>query len=107
MKASDNPSNDFLITLVEGGEQIVFSYSLATHQFTYLNSAFEKVWRKTRKSVMDNPISLLKTIHPEDKAYVQKIYQELVEGTIIKDVEFRIVLRNKTERCVCVTPRLM
>jgi len=105
--ASNNPALDFLETLTEGGDQIVFSFNLTHHQFAYLNPAFEKVWRKMRKSIIDNPGSLLKTIHPEDREHVQQIYQELLEGIIIKEIEFRIVLRNRTERWICATPRLL
>src|SRR5688572_2198383 len=105
--AFSNPAFGFLEALTEVCNQIVFSFSLTAHQFTYLNPAFEKVWRKTRKSVLDNPASLLKTIHPEDRAYVQSIYKELLEGIIIPEVEFRILLRNSTERWLCVMPRLL
>ena len=105
--ASSNPALDFLEALTEGSEQIVFSYNLKAHQFSYLNPAFEKIWHKTRKSVMETPDFLLKTIHPEDKAFVQQTLEELQEGIIIKEVEFRILLRQKKERWICVTPRLM
>jgi len=105
--AFSNPALDFLEVLTEGGDQIVFSYSPAVHQFSYLNPAFEKVWHKTRKSVMDNPGILLKAIHPEDREHLQQIYQELLEGVIIKEVEFRILLRRGTVRWICVMPRLL
>ena len=105
--AANHPVLDFFQSLVESSDQIVFSYSFVTGQFTYLNPAFEEVWHKTRKSVLDHPASLLKTIHPEDRAHVQQVYQELLDGIIIKDVELRIILRNKTERWVWVMPRLV
>jgi len=105
--ASNHASLDFFQSLAESSDQIVFSYDLVAHQFSYLNAAFENIWGKTRKSVAENPTLLLKTIHSEDQEYVQKIYHEILEGIIIKDAEFRILLRNKAEKYVCVTPRLL
>ena len=104
---SNHASLDFFQSLAENSDQIVFSYDLAIHQFSYLNAAFEHIWHKTRKSVAENPTLLLKTIHPEDREYVQKLYHEILEGIIIKEVEFRIFLRNKVEKWVCVSPRLL
>ena len=102
--AFDDSPYAFVPTLIERAESIYFSYDIATMCFTYLNPAFEKVWHKTRKSVLDNPALLLKTIHPEDKAHVRTIYQELLEGTLVPEIEFRIKLRDQTERWVCVRP---
>jgi two-component system, OmpR family, sensor histidine kinase VicK len=103
----ENSSPHYLAAFTESADQIFFAYDIAAQKFSYLNPAFEKLWRKTRKSVLESPAELFKTIHPEDKQYVAKIYRELLEGAIIKDLEFRIVLRDKTERWVCVKPRLL
>jgi two-component system, OmpR family, sensor histidine kinase VicK len=102
----ESPARHYLETLAETTDQVVFAYETASRKFTLLNPAFEKVWHKTRKSVLDNPAALLKTIHPEDKPHVEQVFRELVEGAIIRDLEFRILLRDKTERWVCVKPRL-
>jgi len=93
--------------LTENADSVVFAFDIETKKFAYLNPAFEKVWRKKRKSVMDNPEPLLKMVHPEDKPHVQRVYQDLLEGVIINDVEFRIKLRNDTERWVCIRPLLL
>ena len=96
----------FLQTLSERSEAVIFAYDIAAKRFTYLNPAFERIWRKTRKPIMNNPDVLFKTIHPEDKPYVRAAYQELLEGTLLCDLEFRIKLRNHTERWICVKPML-
>jgi two-component system sensor histidine kinase VicK len=103
----DNPALQYFEALTERSDQIFFAYDIAPQRFSLLNPAFEKVWHKTRKSVLVNPAALLKTIHPEDKQHVQHIYRELLEGSIIKDFEFRILLRDKKERWVCVKPLLL
>ena len=102
----DNSTFSFFPTLSERSDTVFFAYDIAAKRFTYLNPAFERIWRKTRKSTMDNPATLLKTIHPEDKSHVQAAYQELLEGTLLSEVEFRIKLRNHTERWICVKPTL-
>ena len=56
---------------------------------------------------MENPASLLKTIHPEDQRHVRDAYHDLLEGVIMPDIEFRIKLRNHTERWISVTPLLL
>jgi two-component system, OmpR family, sensor histidine kinase VicK len=103
----DNPVLHYFEAFIQGADQIFFAYDIASQKFFFLTPAFEKVWHRTRKSVQGDGTALLKTIHPEDKQHVEQIYQELLEGAIIKDIEFRIVLRDKTERWVCVKPRLL
>ena len=97
----------FLEALTENADLVVFAFDTETKKFAYLNPAFEKVWRKKRKSVMDNPEPLLKMVHPADKPHVQRVYQDLLEGVIISDIEFRIKLWNGTERWVCIRPLLL
>ena len=102
----DNAALNFLLTFTEATHQIVFAFNLAANRFTFLNPAFERVWGKRRKGIMDNPNSILKTIHPEDQSHVQQIYQELREGVLIPEVEFRIQTRNKAEKWICLQPWL-
>lgn len=97
----------FLTSLTESAEQVIFAFDITTKHFTYLNPAFERVWRKKRQNVMDNASSLCKTIHPEDKPHVIAVYQEPLEGVIIPEIEFRIKLRNDTVRWVCIKPVLL
>ena len=97
----------FFEALSERTDQVVFLYDLASRQFSFLNPAFEKVWHRTRKSAMKDPPLLLKMVHPEDRQHVQEVYQDLLFGVIIQKVEFRIRLRDRTERWVCVKPLLL
>ena len=105
--SSGNATTDYLEILAKNANQIVFAYDIAANQFSRLNPAFEKIWGRTKKSVQANPVSLLKMIHPDDKLHVQHVYEELVEGSIIKNFEFRIQLRDRTERWLCVQPLLL
>lgn len=105
--ASGNTAADYLEILAKNTNQIVFAYDIAANQFSRLNPAFEKIWGRTTKSVQTKPVSLLKMIHPDDKLHVQHVYEELIDGAIIKNLEFRIQLRNRTERWLYVQPLLL
>ena len=96
-----------LLQLSEKTEQVVFAFDLTTQQFTFLNPAFEKLWRKRRTSVLNNPDVLLSTIHPEDRPLVLQNYHDLLAGNLIGNLEFRIQFRNHTERWVCLMPQVM
>jgi two-component system sensor histidine kinase VicK len=94
----DHPARHYFEAFTEGADQIFFAYDIASQKYSFLNPAFEKVGQKTCNNALGNSVALLKAIHPEDKQYVAQIYQELLDGTIIKGFEFRIVLRDRTER---------
>ncbi len=107
ISAAGKPPLYYLEILAKSTRQIIFAYDIAANHFIFLNPAFEKIWGRTRKSIMANPVSLLKNIHPEDKTYVQKIHQDLLQGELIPDFEFRITLRNGSERWLCLKPLLL
>lgn len=92
----------FCQDLLDRTRQAVFSYDVASSQFTYLNPAFETVFQRTRESAT-TPASLLEMVHSEDLPYLKEKHRELLEGAILKDVEFRIELLDYTERWVCLT----
>ena len=101
------PTHHHLEVLAKSTSQVAFAYQIADHQFSFLNPAFEKIWCRTRKSVMTKPASLLKSLHPEDKAHVLSHLNDLIEGALIPELEFRIQLRNGSERWLCVKPLLL
>lgn len=85
----------------EHSSQIIFSFDVDDNRFVYLNPAFELVWQKSRKSAEANPFSLLETIHSSDKDYLIKEFQNILNGEIKKDVEFRVILPDKRVRWLC------
>ena len=62
--AAQDPVLDFLLTFSENTDQVIFQYDIASNQFTFLNSAFESIWRQTRESVMYITSTLVESIHP-------------------------------------------
>ncbi len=97
----------FLEEIAERSTQVVFAFNIDAQEFVYLNPSFETVWSKTRESIFANPAALLETIHPEDKDYVIDFYQNLLLGLAKKEVEFRIIVPNKTPRWLYLTPLLI
>ncbi|MCC9136653.1 PAS domain-containing protein [Pontibacter silvestris] len=104
--ASEKSALDVLLTFTKGTDLIAFAFDIASTQFTFLNPAFEKLWNRSHRTVMNDPTSLWKSIHQEDRLHVQQVYHELQEGVLINDIEFRIILRNKSQRWVCLRPRM-
>ena len=100
-----NASFGFCQELLARTRQIVFSFDIASNQFSYLNPAFETVFHKTRESVA-TPAALLDMLNPEDQPYLQEKYAELLDGVILKDIEFRIELPGEV-RWLCLTPFLV
>lgn len=92
--------------LIERTSQIVFSYNIPSGEFNYLNPAFEQVFQKTRESASDLS-SLLAMVHPEDLHNLEEKYLQVLEGEILKNVEFRILLADHSERWLCLTPFLL
>ncbi|WP_146153506.1 PAS domain-containing protein [Adhaeribacter arboris] len=103
----ENLNLHYLEIVAKSTNQVVFAYQLADNQFTLLNQAFEKVWSRNRKSVMKNPASLWKTIHPEDKSHLKQTFQDLREGALVNDIEFRIQTPKQPERWICLRPILL
>jgi two-component system sensor histidine kinase VicK len=106
MALSSSVSN-LIEAFIKSSDQVIFAYDLKAGSFSFLNPAFERVWRKTRRSVLDNPYSLLKTIHPDDMPYLERTMEELREGILVNNIEFRILVRKNIERYIRVRPRLV
>lgn len=100
-----SPPNNFHFfqKLAEQANQVFFGFNPDSHQFLYINPFFEQIWQQEKESVMENPASLLTTIHSEDKDYVIKNFQELLQGIDKKDIEFQIYLDDQTVRWVSLT----
>ncbi|RDV14546.1 PAS domain-containing sensor histidine kinase [Pontibacter diazotrophicus] len=96
----------FSQALLERTSQVVFSYDLTSGKFTYLNPAFEQVFLKTRESA-SNLSSLLSMVHPEDLNDLEAKYRQVLDGKLLRDIEFRILLDDLRERWLCLTPYLL
>lgn len=99
---SKSDTFDTLAQFAEFTSLIIFSYDVDENRFTFLNSAFKQVWGKSRKVAEANPLSLLETVHSEDREYVIKHFHRLINGVNGEDIEFRIQLSDKSVRWLCL-----
>ena len=93
--------------LLRRTSKVLFAYDVDSGAITFLNEAFNQIWKRTRESVMAEPSILLNTVHPEDRDYLQKEFEELLSGILKQDIEFRIILPNKNVSWLLLTPQLI
>ncbi|MDH5545649.1 MAG: PAS domain-containing protein [Gammaproteobacteria bacterium] len=62
-------------------------------QILYISPAYERIWGKTRESLIARPQSWLESIHPDDKASVSKALNDSQSGIaeVLEIPEFRIL----------------
>lgn len=83
--------------------QVIFAYHVEAKQLTYLSPSFEQVWEKSIETAKSDPSAILETIHPEDKDYLKRCYEQLVVGEKKTSIEFRIVTDAGDIRWLCLT----
>lgn len=72
----------------------------AMNRFTYVSPAYETIWGRSARSLLDDPFSFLAAVLPEDLPAVQEaIRKELDEGIPV-DAEYRIRHTNGTVRWI-------
>ncbi len=56
--------------ILQNIKQVVWMIDLSTDQFLYVSPAFETVWGHTCESLYTDPLTLIKSVHPEDRVKV-------------------------------------
>jgi two-component system sensor histidine kinase VicK len=82
------------LALAELSKHAIFSFDVQLNQFTYINPAFKQY--AILKEDTSTTVDIEKLIHPEDTGFVKEAYQELLQEDKKKNIEFRIVLPDKT-----------
>ncbi|MBC3538943.1 PAS domain-containing protein [Rufibacter sp. H-1] len=100
----DHHDSDLLKTLAAQTGKVLFSYDLDSCRLTFLNPAFSHIWGRTRESALTDPATVWEAVHPDDRDYLAKEYRELTAGIIRQEIEFRIVLPDKSVRWLSVSP---
>jgi PAS domain S-box-containing protein len=55
----------------------------------FISRAYERIWGRTCKSVIERPLSFVESIHPDDREAVFAAFPKQKEGTY--DIEYRII----------------
>ena len=97
MENNSFPSGFRLQHLPELTEDIYFAFDPAVGKLIYLNEAFEKIFKKSRDAVNDDPLMILNAVHPDDREVVTESFSNLKTG-LNQNLEFRIVVEENQER---------
>lgn len=57
-------------------------------QMLFISPAYERIWGRTCQSLLEDPVSFVEAIHPDDRDRVIAAFPEQARGTY--DIEFRI-----------------
>jgi diguanylate cyclase (GGDEF)-like protein/PAS domain S-box-containing protein len=72
-------------------QDLVWSISLETHQYIYINPAAETIYGRAISEFIENRNLWLEAVHPEDRQQVETASRLLVEQGTSQDLEYRIV----------------
>ena len=86
------------LALAELSKQAVFTFDVESNQFIYSNPAFKNFFLKEKSLMVADIVPM---IHPEDISFVKEGFKELLQREK-KNIEFRLVLRDKTIRTLQV-----
>ncbi|MEJ8802088.1 PAS domain-containing sensor histidine kinase [Pontibacter sp. H249] len=106
-RMNENKVNEIFGKLIRQTNKVLFVYDVEASSFIFLNDAFNQIWESTKESVLTDPVILFKTIHPNDREYLEKEYHELLSGILKQDIECRIILPNKEVKTLLLTPHLI
>ena len=56
--------------IMQNIKQVVWILDLNTNQIVYASPVFESVWGRSRESLYADPLTLIKSVHPEDRVKV-------------------------------------
>ena len=83
-------SEERLRQMAENINEVFWMSSPEKNEMIYISPAYEAIWKRTCKSLYDQPLSWLESIHPEDRERVRlAAIEKQVHG--VYDEEYRIV----------------
>lgn len=81
---------DIFKHIVDNLSEVLWLYSADCSEVLYINSAYERVWGRSRQSLSEDPTSLLDTVHSDDKPMVKAEFENYLNGGTF-DLEYRIL----------------
>jgi two-component system sensor histidine kinase VicK len=96
----DTDINAILRQMTDQSEEICLIYNVPEEHFDYINTAFEKITKRKRKSFTDNPKALIRFVHKDDLPYLKNAFEHLLENKRGGLLNFRIRRPDKTERWI-------
>lgn len=63
-------NNNLLRQITENIVQVIWLQDIETNQILYISPTFESVWGRSVQGMLDDPSTLLESVHPEDRVQV-------------------------------------
>lgn len=99
IKTALNESEKRFRLFADNLDAIIWIASPDSSQHFYANKAYEKIWHRTCDSLINQPLSWLDAVHPEDyERVLVKLEQQ--ESGQLTNIEFRIIRPDGQERWV-------
>ena len=92
---------NFIVKYGEITPDGVAVYDLNSRRFVYVNRFLSQIFEGTDKNLKEDASSIMKIVHPEDLAYVENRYRELLSIGCIAPIEFRIVVQGQIKYLSC------
>jgi PAS domain S-box-containing protein len=79
---------------------VFYVHNRASGQFIYVSPAYEKIWKRSCQSLLDNPLSFLEAVHPGDLPRLQESIRRELKENIYVDKDYRIIQPDGTIRWI-------
>lgn len=100
LEADLRQSEERLRLIAETIDEVVWSADIKAEKSFYISPAYERVWGRSRRSLMENPNSFADAIHPLDRERVLAGVETAKQGELPFDFEYRIVLPDGALRWI-------
>lgn len=85
--------------LAENIHQVFWIRDPRTSEILYLSPSYEEVWGRSRQGVLEQPITFLETVHPDDRPLVLGNFARSAQGELV-EMEYRIVRPDGSTRWI-------
>jgi PAS domain S-box-containing protein len=85
--------------ITEHIRDVFFLIDLNTANFLYISPAYETIWEQPIDSLLVDPASWTRFIHPEDRERIMPLYQQQLKTGVI-DTRYRILLIDSSVRWI-------
>ncbi len=86
--------------IAETISEVFWMTDVSSGKIFYVSPAYEKVWKRTIRSLNENPSSFIDAIHPEDRVRVLVDFETIKTGVPVEG-EYRIVWPDGSIRWIC------
>ncbi|MDD1681375.1 MAG: PAS domain S-box protein, partial [Methanoregula sp.] len=99
-EAALRESDERLREIADNIMTVFYISDRAMNRFTYVSPAYETIWGRSARSLLDNPFSFLAAVLPDDLPAVQEAIRKELEEGIPVEIEYRIRHTNGAVRWI-------